>query len=314
MSQDFFADRSDEDRFNWNIGADGQIDVTSTTALTGSLGYAQMHEDRGDANSIAAASEPIEYTVFSATAGISQEFNYVTVSLGGEYNDYDYDDATTTAGVLIDQDFRDYEQYVEKARIAYNISPDTNIYVEGQLDQREYDQQPPVVAISRDSDGAQVVVGSEFMVTNLVEGGAYIGYQEREYDAAGFADTDGLAYGANIDWYITPLTTISFNADASVEETSLVTASGYDRQAFGVGVRHELLRTLFLDAGASYTNNDYNNDPREDDVLGLSAGLTYLVNPHFDIGLGYTYTDRDSNNAAFDYTRNVVGLTLTGKL
>lgn len=314
VAQDIYADNSDEDRLNWHVGGNGTLDVTSQTALTGSLRYAQLHEDRGDPSSPAAADEPIEYNLFTGTAAISQDFARMTATLGGEYRNYDYDDGTTTAGANIDQDFRDRDEYIERLRLAYNLSPDTNVYVEGQMDQREYDQQPPAVAFTRDSEGWQVVVGSEFRLTNLAQGGAYVGYQEREYDAAGFADTDGLAYGANVQWFVTPLTTITFNADQSVQETTVGGSSGYDRQTFGVDIDHELMRNVILSGGASYGNNDFNQSVREDDLIGAHAGILYLLNRNFDIGLRYTFQDRDSNVATADYTRNVIGITLTGKL
>lgn len=314
LSQDFYADSTDEDRFDWDIGASGTLDVTSATSLTGALAYAQRHEDRGDPSSPAAANEPIEYNLFTGNAALAQNFARMTATVGGEYRNYNYDDSSTSGGVPIDQDFRDREEYYERVRLAYNVSPDTNIFVEGQLDQREYDLQPPVVGVTRDSDGWQVVVGSEFRLTNLAQGGAYIGYQERDYDEATFADTDGLAYGANIDWFVTPLTTVTFTADQSVQETTVGGASGFDRQVFGVNVDHELMRNLILSGGASYGNNDFNSNPREDDLLGASAGLLYLMNRNVDVGLRYTFEDRDSNVAAADYTRNVVAITLTGKL
>lgn len=314
ISQELYADNSDEDRFNWNVKGGGQIDVTSSTALTGAIGYAQLHEDRGDPSSPAAASEPVEYNLFSTEAGLAQRFNRVTVSLGGEYLDYDYDDTTSVGGAPIDQDFRDREHFIERLRVAYSLSPDTNIFVEGQLDQRQYDQQPPAVPLNRDSDGWQAVVGSEFRLTNLAQGGVYAGYQEREYDDPTLANTDGLTYGANVDWFVTPLTTVTFTADASVQETTVAGASGYDRQQFGVDVDHELMRNIILSGGLSYANNDFNDSGREDDIIGASAGLTYLLNRNFDVMLGYTYTDRDSSAAGSSYTRNVVGLTLTGKL
>ncbi|MBC7102844.1 MAG: outer membrane beta-barrel protein [Parvibaculum sp.] len=314
LAQQFYADNGDEDRFDWNVGAGGALDITSMTALSGSLSYAQRHEDRGDPSSPAAANEPIEYTLFTGTAALSQNFARMTATVGGEYLDYDYDDSATAGGGPIDQDFRDREEFIERVRLAYNVSPDTNIYVEGQLDQREYKEAPIPPAQVRDSEGMQVVVGSEFRLTNLAQGGAYVGYQERDYDAATFGDTDGLAYGANVDWFVTPLTTVIFTADQSVEETTIGGSSGYDRQRFGVDVDHELMRNLILSGGASYGSDDFNSSPREDDLIGASAGLLYLLNRNFDVGLRYTFEDRDSNDATADYTRNVVALTLTGKL
>ncbi|MDZ4379871.1 MAG: outer membrane beta-barrel protein [Parvibaculum sp.] len=314
LSQDFYADNNDEDRFDWNIGAGGTLDISSATALSGALSYAQRHEDRGDPSSPAAADEPIEYNLFTGNAALAQNFARLTATVGGEYRDYNYDDSTSVGGVPIDQDFRDREEFYERVRLAYNVSPDTNFFVEGQLDQREYDLQPPVVGITRDSDGWQVVVGSEFRLTNLAQGGVYAGYQERDYDEVTFGDTDGLTYGANVDWFVTPMTTVTFTADQSVQETTIGGSSGFDRQTLGVDVDHELMRNLILSGGLSYGNNDFNSSPREDDLLGASAGVLYLLNRNVDVGLRYTFEDRDSNVATADYTRNVVAITLTGKL
>ncbi|ABS63520.1 conserved hypothetical protein [Parvibaculum lavamentivorans DS-1] len=314
VAQDFYADNTDENRFNWNVGVGGRLDVTRDTSINANAGYAVLHEDRGDPNAPAAADEPIEYTLFNAAAGIQHRFNRISVGLDGEYLSYDFDNAVTTAGAPILQDDRDREEFIQRLRLGYNVSPDTLVYVEGQLDQRKYDLQPPAVATNRDSDGRQIVVGSEFRLTNLAQGGVYVGYQEREYDDAAFGDTDGIAYGANVDWFVTPLTTIQFTADASVQETTVAGSSGYDRQQFGVGVDHELLRNLILRGALSYANNDYNDAAREDDIIGARAGLVYLLNRNLDLEFGYNYSDRDSSVPAFSYTRNIIGLTVTGKL
>lgn len=314
LTQLLYADNNDEDRLDWNVGASGRIDVIDDLALSAAAVYSQAHEDRGDPSSPTAASEPVEYTQFSAEAAIAHRFNRVGISLGGSYDDYDYDDVTSVTGVNLDQDDRDRVEYTETARLSYFVSPDSNVFVEGQLDQREYDQQPPVAALNRDSDGEQIVVGSEFRLTNLAQGGFYLGYQKREYDDPTLSDSSGAAYGANIDWFLTPLTTVNLSADKSVEETTVAGSSGYDMSRYAVNVDHELMRNVILSGGVAFTNDDFNGTAREDDILEANAGIRYLLNRTFDLGFGYTYTDRDSNAAGFDYTRNVVGVTLTGKL
>ena len=117
-----------------------------------------------------------------------------------------------------------------------------------------------------------------------------------------------------MEWFATPLTTVTVSGDSRVEETTVGAASGYDRNSLSVNVDHELLRNVILSGGVSYTNNDFNDNPRNDDTTGATVGVKYLINRNFDLGLNYTYTNRDSNTAGFDYTRNVVGLKLTGKL
>lgn len=312
VTQQLYADKSDEDRFNWNLGGAGRLDIARDTALNASARYAQLHEDRGNPNTPTTSQEPIEYDLFNAATDLSHRFNRVNASVGFEYTNYDYKDATTLGGANIDQDNRDRDEYTETARLGYFVSPDTNVYVEGRFDQRRYDL--TTLAGNRDSDGWAALVGTEFKISRLTQGNVYAGYQERDYKAAALSSTEGLAYGIDVEWFATPLTTVTVSGDSRVEETTVGAASGYDRNSLSVNVDHELFRNVILSGGVSYTNNDFNDNPRNDDTTGASLGVKYLINRNFDLGLNYSYTNRDSNAAGFDYTRNVVGLTLTGKL
>lgn len=313
VSKSFYNSHSGENRLDWNVGTDGRLDVTRDTQLTGALSYQKLHEDRGDPSSPGAAAEPVPYTLFTGSAGISQRFNRMMASITGEYNDYDYDSVVSTTGVAIPQDFRDRQEYDESLKVGYDVSPDTNVYLRGTLNQRKYDQHPPVVALNRDSKGYAVVVGSDFRLSNLAQGGIYIGYQTQSYDSAALSDINGLSYGANIEWYATPLTTVTFNADSIVNETALA-ASGYLSQSVGLRVDHELLRNVLLYANVGYQNDDYTGASRTDDILTAGFGANYLLNRNLSINFGYSYTDRNSTAAGADYKQNIIGLTLTGKL
>ena len=314
VRQYIYADNTDENRLDWNVGADGLIDVTRDTQLRGALAYRQLHEDRGDPSAAAAASEPTEYSLLTGAASLDHRFNRLTTRISGGYSEYDYKDVLSTTGVVIDQDDRDRAEYEESLRVGYDVSPDTNVYVQGTLNQRVYDLTVPVVAVNRDSDGYAVVAGSDFRLSNLMQGGVFVGYQEQSYDDPTLANTSGLAYGASVEWYVTPMTTVSFDAAATIEETTTVGASGYTSQQGGVRVDHELLRNVLVNARVSYESNDCEGVARTDDTLRAGLGVDYLLNRNFVVGVGYDYTDRDSSLVGNDYKRNIIGLTLTGKL
>jgi len=314
LVQSLYADRNDEDRLDWNLGGNGRIDVTRDTKVSAGLSFQQLHEDRGDPNSPAAASEPVKYNLFQGEVNLDQRFNRVTARVGATYSDYNYKDVPAIGGGAIDQDFRDRKEYEERLRLGYDVSPDTNVYVQGSLNQREYDQQPPAVALNRDSDGYAAIIGSDFRFSNLARGGVFVGYQEQNYDSAALSDISGITYGANVDWFVTPLTTIGLTGTSTIEETTTGGSSGYVHRTIGLSVDHELLRNLILSGNISYANDDYASNPRQDDVYGAGLGVNYLLNRNVAVGLEYGYTDRNSNISGNDYTRNLIGLTLTGKL
>lgn len=310
LAQLLFADNSDEDRLDWNIGGNGRVDITRDTNISGGLSYAQLHEDRGAPNAVGLAAEPTEYTLFQAEAALAHRFNRVTTRIGATYADYDYDSVPLIGGGVLNQDDRDREQFTQFLRLGYDVSPDTNLYVQGTLNQRKYDQQPPVVLLDRDSDGWAIVGGADFRLTNLAQGEVYIGYQEQSFDDPTLPDISGLAFGAAVDWFVTPLTTIRINAASTVEETVAAGASGFLDQSVGLRIDHELMRNVIVGARASYANQDFEGIARSDDTIRAGLGVDYLINRNLSAGLEYGYTDRDSNVPGLDYMRNEIGLTL----
>lgn len=311
LSQYWYNSHSSENRLDWNVGADGRLDVLRDTYLTADVGYQQAHEDRGSPNSETSAAEPTEYDLFEGSLGLHQRFNRVTASLTGTYDNYDYKDVPTNSGTVIDEDARDRKEYLGALRLGYDVSPDTNVYVEGSLNKRDYNQ---TATVDRSSQGYAAVIGSEFKLSQLAEGRIYVGYQEQNYDAARFSSNGGLAYGAKVNWFVTPLTTIRFSAASAIDESIDPLASGYKAQQVGLGIDHELLRNLVLSGDIAYENDDFGDISRKDDVTSAVLGATYLLNNFFAVGLNYGIVDRSSSISGADYTQNRVGITIRGQL
>ncbi len=311
LSQYWYASKTTEDRLDWNFGADGRLDVLRDTNITGSASYRQAHEDRGSANSPTSAAEPVEYNLFDSSVGLFQRFNRVTAQLKGTFDQYDYKNVALIGGGTLNEDSRDRNEYGGGLRLGYDLSPDTNVYAEGKLNKRSYDMSAPV---DRNSNGYEAVIGSEFKLSRLAQGEVYVGYQRQTYDASYYSATSGLAYGAKVNWFVTPLTTVRLSAASTIEESIDPGASGYMSQKVGIGLDHELLRNLILSGDVSYENDDFGNISRQDDVTSALFGATYLLNNFFAVGVNYGIVDRSSNVPGADYTQNQVGFTLRGQL
>lgn len=314
LDQYWYARNSSENRTDWNVGTDGRLDVRRDTNVTAAVNYAHLHEDRGSATSPTSAAEPSEYKLFSSTLGLNHTFNRVTAGLSGSYDNYDYSDIRSFAGPMIDQSQRDRSEYGGALKVGYMVSPDTNVYAQGSLNKRSYRQTPPVVSFNRDSDGYAAVVGSDFKLARLVQGGVYVGYQSQSYDNPAFSNDSGVAYGANVNWYITPLTTIRLKGASTIEEADFGGASGYNARSVELGVDHELLRNVILAGDVGYENDDFGNITRKDDVYTAGLGVNYLLNQYLAVGVRYSFTDRSSDNPGTDFTRNLIGITLRGQL
>jgi uncharacterized protein (PEP-CTERM system associated) len=116
-----------------------------------------------------------------------------------------------------------------------------------------------------------------------------------------------------VTWNVTQLTTVTFEASRTIEETTLSGAAGALSSDAQLTVDHELLRNLIVSAGARFNYIDYEGISREDDIAGLGLGATYLINRYFNAGLRYSFTARDSNVANADYETQSALLTITAQ-
>ena len=275
---DFYSDESSEDNTEWGVGTGGYYDVSQSTQIAGRASYDSLTEARTSTDRVAGGSEPTEYDLLKGALQLNQRFNRFTASVGVEYWQYDYDDTPAIGGGTIDQDFRDHDRLNFPVRLAYDVSPDTGIFIRGAYNMRDYDQQPPVTAVSRDSDGYDVGVGAFFDITNLVRGEVWAGYLSQEYDNPAFQDVDGLDFALQADWFATELTTVSGSIGRSVEESTSAGSSGHLDTNYQIGIAHELQRNIILTADSSYLDVEFEGIARDDETISAGVGVQYLVN------------------------------------
>lgn len=310
----FYAENDDENVVDWGVGATGRIDIVRDSSIDLEAAYDHLTEDRGSANATGVQSEPTEYDLLYGLVAINHKFNRVSLRAEGTYSDYDYDNGTLIGGGVSFQDDRDRTEMVGTVQVGYDISPDTNVFLRGSVNERDYDLDVPAATVDRDSDGYEVVAGVEFGISQLATGEIYAGYQSQDYSDVTLDNISGFAFGVDVEWYVTPLTTVRALASSSVEETINASASGYLSNSYGLGLDHELMRNVIVSADVGYTTDDYEGITRKEDTLTLDLGVDYLINRNFRAEFGYTYTNRESDTAGRSYDNNVVGISLKAQL
>ena len=305
-------DFSDESVWNYTGGLGGQLDINREANINAGLRYSNLTEPRTSAGAAGQAAEPIEYDTWTSFIGAERAAGRVKLQGRFDYSTFDYDDAPLFGGGIADQDFRDREVYILSARGDVAISPDTAVFGRLRYNERAYDLAPPSVPILRDSEGYIFDVGADFDIRGMARGMIGIGYTEQDYDSAAFENIDGLSIEGQVEWFPTQLTTVTFNASRSVEDSAIAGSGGFFATSAGVNVDHELRRNVIVSAGLSLSEDDYSGIDRTDERLNITAGVTYFLNRTAGIRASYNYLDQDSSGAAGnqDYTKNVIGLSL----
>lgn len=291
-----YADNDDENYEDFRIGARGRYDLTHGTYLYGGLQFDETHEGRDSPDDVS-GDEPTELDIWSGKVGFARDLAKLKLFVEGRLRDIEYDNATAN-GAAIDNSFRNRTQYEADAKLAYELSPNYELFIRGIYDEREYDNN--ATATDRSSDGWRVEFGTDINVSGKVKAQIHGGYITRDYDTA-FKDVNTVDYGAALTWNLNGLTSLVGDLDRRVIETTQSNVSSYIRTRGTVGLEHAFAENILGEAKLTYTNDDFVGGIREDDILGGKIGLTYKPMRGAELGLVYDYTDRNSTQNISDY-------------
>ena len=232
--------------------------------------------------------------------GAQHRFNRVRISATAAQVEQDFDGA---------QSFRDFDETSLSGRVEAELTPRVGLLLQATTDERDYDNTP---ALS--SEGQTYLVGATLNLTDLMRGEIAIGQFQRDYDDPTIGSVDGLAASADLEWYVTRLTTLSFLARRNSEQVvGATTAVPFIESRYGARVDHELLRNLILSAGAQVGSREYDDViARDDDFIFADFGMDYFVNRRFVLNGRIEHTDVTSDvpTAEFDETSVMLGVSI----
>ncbi|MCG5243570.1 outer membrane beta-barrel protein [Azospirillum doebereinerae] len=313
-----YQDYSSENYTDYAFQADGRYDVSKSGAADATLYHRRNHEGRGDIDSLSGYVEPVTYTQSGGEVGYTQRFNRLRARLSGTAQYSEYDDVGIRSGGIARQGDRDRWEYAGTGRVGYEFIEGYETFVQGTYSWTRHRRDRDFNNVNRDSDGYEIVGGVTGELTGLITGELYAGYLARNYEDSRLKDFGGLALGGRVNWSVTQLTSITGSLSRQIRETSsslgLGTASSYERTIVAVGVDHELLRTLLLNARAQYRRDDFNGNSRKDDIYTAGAGATYQFSRNLFLTGGYTYEKRNSDVTNIGYTDNLVYLRLGAQM
>jgi hypothetical protein len=299
----YYADNTDENYQDYSVSASGRYDITYETFLNALVRFDELHEDRGSPDDVN-GDEPTTYERWTAGLGFARALGKLKLFLDGRYQDYTFDN-TTALGAVVDNSNRDRSQSRFESRLAYELSPNYDVFISAAWDNRDYDR---TVTVDRNSDGRELRAGTALNITGKVKGEIYGGRISQNY-SSDFEDIDTANYGGSLLWNITGLTSLSATLDRSVIETVSSGNSGYVRTASRINIDHALRRNIMLGAFLGLNSDDYiattpGAFEREDKAHLMGLNIEYKPFRGASLGARYDYSDRESNLAGSDFTNN----------
>lgn len=249
---------------------------------------------------------------YGANLGVKQRFGLFSLEARGLYTRLDYADLAFASGLTVPQGYRNYDDYMLRVRAAYEPTPAFQPFVQASIDTRVHDVALDPQGYARDSRGQTLAVGAAFEISRILSGEASVGYGTRSYDDPRLASLGAGLLDASILWSATPLTQVRFKAQSSLNETTVLNASGSSTQTLGVEVEHSFRRNLILTGSLQYAHTTYQGVSIREDGWTAGLKLDYKLTRAVVLRASALREQLNSSVAGSDYTANVflVGLRL----
>jgi len=276
--------------------AEGRVDIEEFWTLAPSLSYRRGHEARGSPDDPGIGTEPTTYDLYGV--GLSSTYQrdawILRPTLRRDVSDFH------DAGP-IDNDDRDRTVTSASFRVGFEFSPETILYAEPSYNWVRYAQDLDNFGIRRDSQGQQGLVGLTWDFSGVTYFDLAAGYARQRYDDPTLDTISGSTFRAGILWNATGLVTVSLNGARNIRETTFPGAAGVFETTLAGRIDYEALDNLLVDLRAGWQTDEFKGLQRQDDILRLSIGATYLVGRNLRIGISLHHDTRSSNAAGADY-------------
>ena len=254
---------------------------------------------------VAVRERPLVATV-GAAAGVTQRFNRFGLNLRGSVERTAYEDARLTSGTVLDQGDRDVVESALRLRGSYELTPGLIPFAEAIVDARVHDRSIDRAGFRRDSTGVTARLGSTFELSRVLTGEVAAGYQARDYEDPRLRELRGPVGEAALVWSATPLTTVRLRGSASLDETTIVNASGAVATRAVIEVQHDLLRNLSIVGTAGIGQTDYRGVRLREETRTAGARVEYRLTRSLAVRASFTHERLTSTAPGSDYTANVV--------
>jgi hypothetical protein len=296
------------DRPDFTGKIDGRLDVTRDTRINSEFRLRLGTDNPGSPNIQAGLSKYPLYTTTGGSLGVEQDFNRLRLSATGNVDRTIYQNSELTNGESTTNDDRNFNQFGGIGRVSYDLLPGLRPFAELEGDSRVHDTHFDRNGFARDSSGGYAKAGTTFEFSRILTGEASIGYALRTYNDSRLDNLTGLLTSASLVWAATPLTTVKFIANTSVDETTVPGVAGVLTRTYTGEVDHDFRRWLSAVGKFTWGTLDYQGSGRLDKLTSVSGDLVYKLNREFQVKATVRRDILDSNVSGGSSASTVVML------
>ena len=299
----------DDDYTDLDTMAQAAFFPSSRVTVIGSARYGEGHEARGSEGTAGATATVFKHPNEYHEKEFAGQLHYGIEELGApraeielSHRDRKFDN--NRAQTRSD----DIKANELKASLFYKVMPNTSLLLEGAAADYVYENG------TRDSKKYRLLAGLEWAATYQTTGVLKVGWSEKDFDSSNFRDPSGSSWEVGIRWR--PLSYSEFTLSTSKDFNNVSAGSGSysGDKVLALSWRHEWFGHFSTTADVIFSESKYGAIARENEINTYGLKAEYQAKQNLRFSLGYTYSERDSNQAGLDYDSNVVGLHMSWEI
>jgi hypothetical protein len=295
-------------------GFDGRYDIQRDWNIYGGGSFSHKHEDPGTPNAATGAVPPNQYDQIAGNLGYYQKFNRFSARLDGRVDNYNYTNNQVSVGGSLPNFYRDRTETREAVRFGYDVAGDSQVWMRGSLNQRNYRYTPDMNGNYRNSSGFDIVGGLQWDFGGITSIEVFAGYLQQNYVDSAYKQVSQPTFGLTGFW--NPIRDLSVRPFVSrtVNDAGLTNAAAYLSTSGGVDMDYKARPNIKLVGHADYTVADYGvvstQTNEYDQYMTVRGSVLYSPDNLFFLGPSLQYTYKQSNIVNQNYSQIIAMLRL----
>ena len=314
----FYASAPTQNYVNFNLLADGKLDIDYDFYATGSLGIFRTTEALGTPNAVAASAPTVQYAA-PLNLGFYKKFNRFFMNGSVSATKYWYEDYSIITSQGLPAASRERAEYLETIRFGYELTEDFAVFIAPSVNQIRYVQTIDVAGQDRNADGTTLIAGATWKLNEISILESSLGYTQQNNQSLG--NTGAYTFGLVGTWTGYAPLTVRPNISRSINQSALSNYSAYVSTIVGVDLNYVIHDAWTMVGGLSYNTADYTPvngtgaPPRTDTYLRGQLGLLYTLRPQVQIGPMIEYSSGSSTDPVNgpSYQRQIYSIRLIAK-
>jgi len=304
----FYTNSSDDNYIDAQLQGDIHQEFTRKSQIDLTALYAKSHEARGTGfsqGSLVGLDEPDEFHTTSAgvdyTYGSEDAIGRIKLSASGLAKRYDNHSATTEG--------RESNNYGVGATFFYHVQPKTSLLFEIKHNQIDY----TLDAVTLDSTENRFLFGAEWEITSITSGNARLGLLKKDFDDGSRDNFSGFSWEIGGVWSPLTYTQFTVQTEGKTAETNGI-GDYIDSKILAIGWIHSWTTQISTNLDTFVMKNDYNPSAQEEGIVSISGAVNYDMRRWLTLSVKIGHSQRLSNQAGQDYTKNELSFNILATL